>query len=141
MMSQRNLLTAMILVVAMAAAASPQATATPPPREGKFCSSPHPAWVTPDPADCSRFFRCLDRKYHAMQCGEGLLFNLLLRYCDKAEAVECETSEFDGCCPGRAMDIGGIEDGFSSFITYPRPSHGLMVIIYDISFSAIIFRT
>ena len=139
MMSQRNLLAAMILVVAMAAAASPQATATPPPREGKFCSSP--LAVTPDPADCSRFFRCLDRKYHAMQCGEGLLFNLLLRYCDKAEAVECDTSEFDGCRPGRAMDIGGIEDGFSSFITYPRPSHGLMVIIYDISFSAIIFRT
>ena len=127
MMSHSSLLIAMFLIWTMAAASSP-ATATPPPREGKFCSSPFA--VTPDPADCSRFFRCLDRKYHAMQCGEGLLFNLLLRYCDKAEAVECETSEFDGCCLGCAMDIGGIEDGFSNVITYP-----------NISFSAIIFRT
>ena len=52
--------------------------------------------------------------------------------------MECETSEFDGCRLGRAMDVVGIADGFSNFITYPRPSQrptpGL--IIYDISFSA-----
>ena len=46
-------------------------------------------------------------------------------------------SSMDAVQVDRAMVLGGIEDGFSNVITYPRPSHGLIVIIYDISFSAI----
>ena len=125
MMLKSNILAAVILVVVAAAAAPPPATATPPPREGKFCSSPFA--VAPDPADCARYFRCLDRKYYAVRCGAGLLFNKKRSYCDNAEAVECETSEFDrcSCCrPGRAaVDIGCIEDAFTKFTNFPRPSN------------------
>ena len=117
-MSRSSILTAMILVVA-AAASPPPATATPPPREGKFCSSPFA--VAPDPADCARYFRCLDRKYYAMRCGAGLLFDAERYYCDDAEAVECETSEFESMAA--VQDTGCIEDGFSNLATFPRPSH------------------
>ena len=68
-------------------------SATVTPREGKFCSLDVHLSVVPDSSDCSRYFRCLDNKYYAMECGGTLLFNKEESYCDYKENVECEASK------------------------------------------------
>ena len=74
------------LVVALVSSANPA------PREGKFCPSDlRRLSVVADPADCARYFRCLDNKYYAMECGRGLRFNREESYCDYGEHVDCET--------------------------------------------------
>ena len=87
-MFHANILVATTLVAAAASAALT------PPREGKYCSDTQLFSVAPDPTDCSRYFRCLDNKYYAMECGDGLLFDEEESYCDYSENVKCESSMY-----------------------------------------------
>ena len=92
-MSHANIL---VVATTLVAAVACSAAATPP-REGKYCSTRTQLFsVVADPTDCSRYFRCLDNKYYAMECGGGLLFDKEESYCDYSENVKCETSMY-GC--------------------------------------------
>ena len=92
-MSHANILVVATTLLIAAVACSAAAT---PPREGKYCSrDTHKLFsVVADPTDCSRYFRCLDNKYYAMECGGGLLFDKEESYCDYSENVKCETSMY-----------------------------------------------